>query len=130
VASNRGKPPPPKRHHSERWRFSQAKVERWTNAKAAWIAFQIGQQKSSREIEREIRDGTSAATIRRMIHLWKLPVTGMRRGIVVQLAQGRRARLEKLAAKRGITPEQYLDRICSHAIRDDLYDAIVDEGGK
>lgn len=104
-------------------------MERWTNAKSAWIGFKLGQQMSSVAIEKEIADGTSAATIRRMIYLWKLPVQGMRRGIVVQLTKASKAKLEKLAARRGMTPEQYLDRLCHHAIRDDLYSAIVDEGG-
>ncbi|WP_156669296.1 MULTISPECIES: hypothetical protein [unclassified Rhizobium] len=54
---------------------------------------------------------------------------GMRRGIVVSIPRQSRVRLEKLASKRGITPERYLDRICFFAIRDDMFDAIVDEGG-
>lgn len=128
MAGKNHKPSKNKWHHSDRYRAGGT-VERWTNAKAAWIAFQVGQQKSSKDIEREMRGVVSAATIRRMIHLWALPVKGMRRGIVVQLSRPRMVRLEKIAARRGITPEQYLDRVCSYAIRDDLYGAIVDEGG-
>ena len=124
------KPPPKKRHHTERYRFPGGRTERWTNAKSAWIGFHLGQQLSSRHIEELIRDGTSAATIRRMVKLWELPIKSMRRGIVVSIPRQSRIRLEKLASKRGITPERYLDRICYFAIRDDMFDAIVDEGGR
>lgn len=121
---------PKKRHHSERIRlFPGAKLERWTNAKSAWIAFHLGQQMSAVDIAAQMRDGTSPPTIRRMSKLWNLPVKGMRRGVVVCLPRHIRVRLEKVAARRGITPERYLDRICLHAIRDDMFDAIVDEGG-
>lgn len=129
MSRKRSKPPPTKRHHSERFRFPGARTERWTNAKAAWIAFHLGQQLSSVDVAELMRDGTSAPTIRRMIKLWGLPMKGMRRGIVVSIPRQSRVRLEKLASKRGITPERYLDRICFFAIRDDMFDAIVDEGG-
>ena len=123
------KKPPAKHHHTERFRFPGARTERWTNAKAAWIAFHLGQHMSSVDVAELMRDGTSAQTIRRMIKLWGLPMKGMRRGIVVSIPRQSRIRLETLASKRGITPERYLDRICFFAIRDDMFDAIVDEGG-
>lgn len=129
MSGRKSKSPPAKKHHTERFRFPGAKTERWTNAKSAWIAFHLGQQMSSVDVAALMRDGTSAHTIRRMIHLWELPMRGMRRGIVVSIPRQSRVRLEKLASQRGITPEQYLDRICFFAIRDNMFDAIVDEGG-
>lgn len=129
MVGKRNRPPPPKRHHSERFRFPGAKVERWTNAKSAWIAFHLGQQMSSVDIAEKMRDGTSAPTIRRMIKLWDLPMRGMRRGVVVCMPRQTRIRLERLAKQRGLTPERYLDKIVFFAIRDDMFDAIVDEDG-
>lgn len=119
---------PKKRHHTERFRFPGAKTERWTNAKAAYIAFHLGQQMTSVAVAEMMRDGTSAPTIRRMIKLWGLPMKGVRRGIVVSVPRHMKQRLEKIAARRGISSERYLDRVCFFAIRDDMFDAIVDEG--
>lgn len=129
MAGRRGKAPPQKRHHTERFRNPNLPLERWTNAKSAFIGFHLGRQMSSVDVAKLLRDGTSAPTIRRMIRLWGLPTKGMRRGIVVSVPRHSIAKLEKLAKKRGLTPERYLDRICFYAIRDDMYDAIVDEGG-
>lgn len=84
---------------------------------------------SSVDIAEKMRDGTSAPTIRRMIKLWDLPMRGMRRGVVVCMPRQTRIRLERLAKQRGLTPERYLDKIVFFAIRDDMFDAIVDEDG-
>lgn len=119
---------PKKRHHTERWRFPGALPQRWTNAKAAFIAFHLGQQMSSVDVADLMRDGTSAPTIRRMIKLWGLPMKGMRRGVVVSIPRHMKQRLEKIAARRGMSSDRYLDRVCFYAIRDDMFDAIVDEG--
>ncbi len=44
------------------------------------------------------------------------------------LNQAQRTRLNRQAAKRGITPEEMVRRIAAAATKDDLYEAVVDEG--
>lgn len=116
-----------KRHHTERFRGrEQLWAERWTNGKAATIGFWLGQHKSSTDVERILRDGTSSATVRAMIKKWRIPVDQALRGTLVELKPYARKLLEKQAGKLGITPEVFLERICDCVIRDRLYDAVTD----
>lgn len=94
------------------------------------VGFLTGQGYSSKEIARILHDGTIAATVRGMWRRWGLslmPPEGQKRTFVTPIQLGRRER-EKLALRaqrRGITSEEYLRRILSCAIKDDLYSAIV-----
>lgn len=45
----------------------------------------------------------------------------------VPLTQGERSMLAWRAEKLGLTPEEWLRRVAAAAIRDDLFDAVVDE---
>lgn len=114
-----------KRHHTERF-ITPGLVERWTNAKCAMIGFYLGQDITAFEIERILKDGTSAATVRRMKKLWGIPERRTRSGLAVVLTRPQRRKLERLAARKGVDPEIILDRICKAVLRDDLYEAVVD----
>lgn len=119
---------PVKRHHTERYRTSF--ITRWSVAKGGFIGFLTGLGLSSIEIEKEMGDGTSAATVRRQQKLWRLPmhrVGGPRhRRFFIDLTFHERAKLARQAAKRGLTGEEYIRRMIVCAIGDDMYDAIVD----
>lgn len=117
---------PRKRHHTERFRGPQLMTERWTNSKAATIGFWLGQHKSSIDVERILRDGTSSATVRAMIKKWAIPMDQARRGLLVEITPYARKLLEKQAVKVGVEPEVFLGRICDCVIRDRLYEAVTD----
>lgn len=119
------KRPRPKRHHTERQKKNLS--ERWTNAKAAWVGFCLGRGWNLMEISRELNDGTSPQTITSVLRWWKLPEKRIKGGFfMVKLSSRRRALAIKQAEALGITPEEYLRRICDSAVAAGLYDAITD----
>ncbi|ATU91762.1 hypothetical protein [Phyllobacterium zundukense] len=119
-----------KSHHTERYRGSKLLVERWTNAKAAHVAFLTGKGVPSTEIARILNDGVHPATIRAMWRRWRLPMapTGGRHpaAVPINLYADERGLLAKRAKKLDVTPEEYLRRIAVCAISDDLYAAVTD----
>jgi hypothetical protein len=121
---------PPKRAKTDRFRIPGLAVERRTNAWAALVGFLTGRGYMSNEIEKILADGTSRETVRRMWKLWGLPLseTGGRRKISVPIELSVRERqiLADRARRRGIAPAEYLRRIATCALTDDLYDAVTD----
>jgi hypothetical protein len=118
------KQPPPKRHHSERYRFPGATRERWTREQAALAGFMHGQHHNSVDIARAIGPDIVPATVRALIaRRWKLPKVEL--GTVIELPAHTRKKLERLAEARGMTPEAYLRKIVMAAIKDDLFEGIV-----
>jgi hypothetical protein len=119
-----------KSHHTERYRGPQLIVERWTNAKAAHVAFLTGKGVPSTEIAKVLNDGVRAETIRAMWRRWRLPMssTGGRHPstVPINLYAHERALLTKRAKQLGLAPEEYLRRIAVCAISDDLYAAVTD----
>ncbi|WP_378952158.1 hypothetical protein [Mesorhizobium sp. ANAO-SY3R2] len=119
-----------KRHPSERLRASMLYVERWTNAKAALIGFRTGQGHTAVAIAEMLADGTSSDSIRCMWRKWRLPIDrtgGRQRGQVpVILTAHQRKLLAKHARRLGLNPEEYLRRVASVAIEDNLYAAVTD----
>ncbi|TIS37531.1 hypothetical protein [Mesorhizobium sp.] len=130
MARRKTIPAPMKRASTDRFRAPGMVVERRTNAWAAMVGFLTGRGYTSAEIERILRDGTSGETVRRMWKLWALPLTetGGRRKISVpiELSARERGLLADRARRRGITPPEYLRRIATCALIDDLYDAVTD----
>jgi hypothetical protein len=125
--ARRPKPPAPKkRHHSERFRFPGAHIERWTNAKAAHCGFNLGMARNSVEVAEILGDGTSPETLRRMIKLWQLPVDRANRGLLVRITSHKKRKLREKADSLGIEPEEFLRRIVECVVGDDLYDAVTD----
>ena len=121
------KPPPPKRHHSERYSFPGGLKERWTRKQAALAGFLHASPHSSRDLPEALGPGIHDATVRAMLRRrWELPAVP--KGVVVKVSRDHIPDLEKQAAARGLTVERYLARICLNAIRDDLYNAIVPKG--
>jgi hypothetical protein len=119
-----------KRHHTDRYRGKQLLVERWTNAKAAHVAFLTGRGVPSTEIAEILNDGVHPATIRAMWRRWRLPMTptGGRHiaTVPVPLMARERYLLTQRAKKLGLTSEEFLRRISVCAISDDLYAAVTD----
>ncbi len=116
-----------KRHYSERFRFRGAKVERWTNAKSAVIAFHLGKGMTSVDVSKMLGDGTSPETIRRMETLWGLPKRGRGRKFQINVSQFRRKQLERHAKRKGVAPETLLERVCDLVLKDNMVDAVLDE---
>lgn len=118
------------RRPAERFRGPRLFPERWTNSKAGIVGFMTGQGRTSTDIIDHLNDGTNAATVRALWKKWGLPIDktgGRRRGNVpVSLTIQQRKILGKRAKLIGITPEEYLRRIATCAIEDDLYAAVTD----
>ena len=122
-----GLPPVHKRHTTERFKHPMFLIERWTNAKSAYVGYLWGIGRNSGEIERTLDDGTSGPTIRALIsRRWKLP-KDRPRGVIVGLNPYCVGKLSKLAEKRNMTPEEWASKVLHAAVKDDLYAAIVDE---
>lgn len=115
-----------KRHYTERFRGPNLLVERWSNAKAGFVGFYLGQGKSFPEITKILSDGTSPETLRSRAYSWRLPVKGRPSGMLVPLTSHRKRLLAEQAEKKGLSPEEFLRRIAHYAIGGNLYDAIVD----
>lgn len=130
MARLKAYPLPPKRAPTDRYRIPGLAVERRTNAWAAMVGFLTGRGYMSTEIERILRDGTSSDTVRRMWKLWALPMheTGGRRkvSVPVELNVRERMLLASHARRLGISPHEFLRRIATCALTDNLYDAITD----
>ncbi|WP_420408664.1 hypothetical protein [Hoeflea sp.] len=115
-----------KRHWTERYRASGLLIERWTNAKAAYVGFLLGQRKMTTEISRILSDGTSPETIRTMQRRWKLPKLGTKSGHFIELTPVQLSRLESQAKEIGVPPEEWARRVLVCAIEDRMYEAVTD----
>ncbi|HCL64483.1 MAG TPA: hypothetical protein DIC56_06470 [Rhizobium sp.] len=124
----KSKTPPPKRHHTERFRAPGSILrERWTPAQSALAGFLYGQHHNSVDIARALGPDILPATVRAMIaRRWKLPRVEL--GQVIEIRPHQVKKLERLAAEKGMAPEAYLRKIVMAAIKDDLFAAIVPKG--
>lgn len=124
----KSKTPPPKRHHTERFRAPGSILkERWTPAQSALAGFLYGQHHNSVDIARALGPDILPATVRAMIaRRWKLPRVEL--GQVIEVRPHQVRKLERLAAEKGMAPEAYLRKIVMAAIKDDLFAAIVPKG--
>jgi len=120
---------PAKKHFTEKFRASMT-VERWTNAKSAFVAYLTGKGRTAPQIAAELADGTIPETIRGMWRRWGLPMETARGrtycAVGIWLSKSERSVLGNRALARGISPEEYLRRIAVCAVADDLYDAVTD----
>jgi len=101
---------------------------KWSNSKALRIGYLTGLGRTARAIAEELADGTTPESIRGQ---WR------RHGIVdrrrdgvdirVRLSSYELKALGQAAEARGLDPEEWVRRVASAAIRDDLFDAVVDE---
>lgn len=101
-------------------------ADTWENRKVARVVSLAAAGRSSIAIAEELRDGTSAAAIRSMLHKWSVETTG-EPFCKVPLSTRTRAWLLWRAERRGLTPEQYLAKVVDKVIRDDLFKAIVED---
>ena len=102
---------------------------KWSNAKAATVAHMIGQGFNSTAIVKHLDDGTKPSTIRQMARYWGLSLPagrGSAIALTVHIDSQTRHKLEKQADLRGITPSEFVRRVSVCAIKDDMYDAVVD----
>lgn len=105
-------------------------LPRWSNRKALRVGYLTGRGMQSHEIAAALADGTTAATIRRMWYLARLEKVGRNRNTVpvaIELTSYQRKALGILASAMNLTAEEWLRRIAAAAIKDDMYNAIVDE---
>lgn len=105
-------------------------LPRWSNRKALRVGYLTGRGLQSHEIAAILADGTTAATVRRMWYLARLEKVGRRRNtvpIVIELTAYQRKALGLLASAKGLSADEWLRRVASAAIKDNLYNAIVDE---
>ena len=115
-----------KQHHSDRFRGGIQFIERWTNAKAAFIGFLAGRGYSSAAIAEALGDGTTPATIRRLWRKWHLPKT--RGFVVVPMGIRERANTAARAAQHDLTIEEYCRRMLVRgSMPRDRYKDIVGE---
>lgn len=99
----------------------------WPARKIAEAAFLFGRGRSAKEIA-EIID-SKPSTVSQQKSNWGLRkyATGRAKIVVpVELSVNVRAKLAEQAERIGCSPEDYLARICSCAVLDDLYVAITD----
>ncbi|MDC9822990.1 hypothetical protein PRN20_04540 [Devosia sp. ZB163] len=101
---------------------------RWSTAKAMLIGYLTGRGRTARAIAEFLADGTSPETIRGQWRRHRI-CDRRRDGVDFQitLSTYELRRLEELALARGLDPEDWIHRVTSAAIRDDLFDAVVDE---
>lgn len=121
------KPTPKKTLPFERLRGGNLHVERWTNAKAALVAFRTGQGWTSVAIANELNDGTSAETIRHLWKIWKLPYDGRKVLFQIPMTDQTRGLLLKRSIKVKLEPQDWAAKVLQYAIKDDMYNAIVEE---
>lgn len=100
---------------------------RWPNSKALLVGYLTGIGRTARAIAEHLADGTSSETIRAQ---WRRQgICDRREGTEVRVALTTHelTRLHQLAADRGFEPDEWLRRVAAAAIRDDLFNAVVDE---
>ncbi len=125
VKKTVGKPFRFKDHVTERIRGQNLIVEKWTNAKCAFIGYRTGQGWTSVAIAKELNDGTSPETIRHLWKIWQLPYNGAEALVAVPLSVSSRALLIKRAEKEGLSPETWCRLILEFAAKDDMFKAIT-----
>lgn len=102
----------------------------WDTRKAIRVGFLTGRGHQSHEIAEALADGTTSHTIRRMWSRAKLGKIGKERNEVeirIVLTSYQRKALGILASAMNLSAEEWLRRIAAAAIKDDMYNAIVDE---
>lgn len=95
---------------TDRHRGGYAFIERWTNAKAAFIGWLLGRGYSSVAIAEVLDDGTDDATVREMARKWALRVPKMRSDevyLVVPVTVRQRANIQARAQQEGLGPEEW-----------------------
>lgn len=118
-----------RRHLADRMRRPDLFAERWDKAKSFIVGFQTGRGASSAEIADILADGTRSFSVRAVWRRWHLEALVGHRGTdncsVVLVDGETRRQVTKLAAAQGITPDEWVRRVCICAIEDDLYRAIT-----
>lgn len=94
----------------------------------AKLGYLTGLGRSSVEVAEAMGDGIHPAYVRTLWRRWRFETHQPR--CLVPLTIAERALLTWRAEKLGITPEEWLRRIAAAAIRDGLYEAIVDDTPK
>lgn len=115
-----------KTSRTDRFRGPNVIVEKWTNAKAARIAYDLGRGYSSTFIARKLRDGTSASSIRRMIKLWRLPKSKFKAIITSPVGFHTRKLIEKDARARGISPDEWTRKVLTAVAKDGIFDGVTE----
>lgn len=96
-----------------RHRGGNAYIEKWTNARAAFIGFLLGRGYSSPVIAETLADGTSDATVRDMAKKWGLPSWGRSSDcfMVIPMKQRDRATIAARAQQEGLSQEEWCRRM-------------------
>lgn len=95
---------------------------------AALIGFQKGRGASSRDISKLLGGRYGAPNIRRMCARWGLPKDARNSKVLsVRVSNLRAAELKVLASRRGMAVEDWAGRVLEVCIKDDMYNAVVDE---
>lgn len=110
-----------------RFVFKEGMGEKWSNAKAATIAYHIALGKSASEIADIIGDGTTPATIRSLRQKWGLPSADIHSATMsIEIHPTTAAKLRKMEKRLKKPGKEIMERILVYAIGGDLYEAIVD----
>ena len=91
------------------------------------IGFLAGIGRSSVDIAADLADGTTPETIRAQWRRHGIAARTKATQVPIELGRHHLGRLSDLAKARGIAPEEWLRRLAVAAIKDDLFDAVVDE---
>jgi hypothetical protein len=103
---------------------------KWSNKKGVRVGFLAGRGHQSTDIATFLNDGTTPDTIRRVWNWAGLQDFGKHRNatyVPVRLSAYERRVLSQLAAKRGLSLEEWMRNVAINAgIPDDLYASIVE----
>ncbi len=103
--------------------------DQWSNRKAALVAFRIGQGVPYPAIARELNDGTTTASLRRMAREWQIRPDKMRPGyapVPVPLFGEHRTAILQEAKRRGRSLPELIGEVTAIIVRDDMFGAVID----
>jgi hypothetical protein len=95
------------------WSFAP----KWTNAKAARVAYLATLGRSSVAIAEALGDGTDGGTIRCMLNTWGIALPDGEIRSLIQLTNRERYALKWRAEREGLEPEEWLRRKAVEAIK-------------
>jgi hypothetical protein len=110
---------------TDRQRGGHAFTETRTGAYYGKLGYLTGLGRSAVNIAESMGDGIHPSYVRTLWRRWGLETAEAR--CLVPLTTAERCTLAWRAEKRGMTPEEWLRQIAAAAIREGLFDAIVDE---
>ncbi|MCZ4270753.1 hypothetical protein [Maritalea porphyrae] len=95
---------------------------------AAFVGYQKGRGTTSNDISRMLGGRFGAPNIRRMCSRWGLPEDDRNSKVIpVRVSNARAAQLKVLAGRRNMAVEDWAGRVLEVCIKDDMYNAVVDE---